>query len=267
MAASMGLAQGQDLGSRRVRRRPLLTRRPGTVKTFRRRVVAVAVSGLGPARRPTALPRIWAITVSASQTALAMKWPEGRCARPALWSSAMRCSTIACQRWVGLEIEELPFPVGDERAVVPGGEQRELAAGGGTYSPDDQPDGHRVLAAERGVVGLGDVGAETSGVESQYGIGCHAASSMASMAARIFLSCRTVTENATLNFTAVSSTALLKNALSARTVSCPVAPALRSRLTVSERNDLAPRADPAAPPRSRLKITIPVCAQVANCGW
>lgn len=51
---------------------------------------------------------------------------------------------------------------------------------------------------------------------SQYGMGCHALSSIASIAARIFLSCRIVTENRTLSFTAVCSTALLKNALSAR---------------------------------------------------
>ena len=50
---------------------------------------------------------------------------------------------------------------------------------------------------------------ETSGEESQYGIGCHAASSMDSIAARIFLSWRAVTENSTPNLTAVPSTARL----------------------------------------------------------
>ena len=50
---------------------------------------------------------------------------------------------------------------------------------------------------------------ETSGVDSQYGIGAHASSSMASIAARIFLSCRAVTENSTPSLTAVPSTARL----------------------------------------------------------
>jgi hypothetical protein len=49
-------------------------------------------------------------------------------------------------------------------------------------------------------------------------------------------------------------------------VSCPVAPAFRTRLTVSVKKLFAPRADPAAPPRNRLNSTIPVWAQVANCG-
>ena len=48
---------------------------------------------------------------------------------------------------------------------------------------------------------------ETSGVDSQYGIGVHAVSSIASIAARIFLSCRAVTENRTFNVFAVASTA------------------------------------------------------------
>ncbi len=49
---------------------------------------------------------------------------------------------------------------------------------------------------------------ETSGVLSQYGIGCHAASSMASIAARTRLSCRAVMEKRTSNFAAVASTFL-----------------------------------------------------------
>jgi hypothetical protein len=50
---------------------------------------------------------------------------------------------------------------------------------------------------------------ETSGDESQCGIGAQASSSMASIAARIFLSCRAVTENFTPSLTAVPSTARL----------------------------------------------------------
>ncbi len=49
---------------------------------------------------------------------------------------------------------------------------------------------------------------ETSGVLSQYGIGCHALPPMASIAARTRLSCRAVMENRTSNFAAVLSTAL-----------------------------------------------------------
>ncbi len=49
---------------------------------------------------------------------------------------------------------------------------------------------------------------ETSGVDSLYGIGCQADSSIASIAARIRLSCRAVMENRTSNLTAVAMTFL-----------------------------------------------------------
>jgi hypothetical protein len=49
---------------------------------------------------------------------------------------------------------------------------------------------------------------ETSGVLSQYGIGCHAWSSIASIAARTRLSYRAVMEHRTLNFAAVAIIAL-----------------------------------------------------------
>ena len=49
---------------------------------------------------------------------------------------------------------------------------------------------------------------ETSGVLSQYGIGCHACSGIASIAARTRLSCLAVIEKRTSNFAAVVSTFL-----------------------------------------------------------
>ncbi len=48
-ACSMAAAQGQDAGSRRCRRRPLRSSRPGTVQTRRCSVVAVAFSRSCPA--------------------------------------------------------------------------------------------------------------------------------------------------------------------------------------------------------------------------
>jgi hypothetical protein len=45
-------------------------------------------------------------------------------------------------------------------------------------------------------------------VDSQYGIGVHADWGIASIAARILVSCRTVTENRTSSLRAVVSTAL-----------------------------------------------------------
>ena len=51
-----------------------------------------------------------------------------------------------------------------------------------------------------------------------------------------------------------------------RSVDSPVALAVLARENVSVRNDFAPRAAPAEPPRSREKSTCPVSAQVAMCG-
>ena len=60
---------------------------------------------------------------------------------------------------VGFELEHLPGSVGDERVVVPGGEQRELRAWGGPNPPHDQPDRHGVFAAKSRELDLGNVSA------------------------------------------------------------------------------------------------------------
>ena len=49
---------------------------------------------------------------------------------------------------------------------------------------------------------------DTSGVDSQYGMGCQAFSSITLIATRIFLSCRVVTEKCTPSLLAVYGTAL-----------------------------------------------------------
>jgi hypothetical protein len=49
---------------------------------------------------PAARVRLNAITASTSQAALAVKIPEGRCARAEPLRSAWTCSMIACPRWV-----------------------------------------------------------------------------------------------------------------------------------------------------------------------
>ncbi len=48
----------------------------------------------------------------------------------------------------GLNLHHLSGSVGDERVVVPGREQRQLAAWGGSDPPNDQPHGDGVLAGE-----------------------------------------------------------------------------------------------------------------------
>ena len=76
-----------------------------------------------------------------------------------------------------------------------------------------------------------------------------------------------MTESRTSSFAAVLSVDVEENAESVRTVSAPVAPPPRTRLTVSVSNDAAPWAAPSLPPRSRHLSTCPVSAQVVSCRW
>ncbi len=114
---------------------------------------------------------------------------------------------------VGFDIGQRQVPVGDERVVVPVGEQGELASGVGRTRRTTR----RTCRAWRGapantVNGVSAMSTpETSGVDSQYGIGVQAASSIAVIAViagRTRLSCRAVMENRTSSFAAVPSTAL-----------------------------------------------------------
>lgn len=59
---------------------------------------------------------------------------------------------------VGLDLTDVSGPVGDERVVVLGREQRQLAAGSRPDPAHDKAHRDGVLAGERGVGGLGDVG-------------------------------------------------------------------------------------------------------------
>ncbi len=112
---------------------------------------------------------------------------------------------------VGLDLEQVAVAVGDERVVVPGGEQRELAAGGRPDTAHDQPNlpGVPLVDGEDGVGGLGGVGAGDLRAGQPV---------RDRLPRRLFtgldrgpdprLSCRVVTENRTSNSAAVVSTAL-----------------------------------------------------------
>jgi len=76
-------------------------RDPGGVAINWVRMVAVrARRWRPPASVPAARVRLWAIAAQASQAGLAVKIPDGRCARGPFLSSAMTCSTMAWSRWV-----------------------------------------------------------------------------------------------------------------------------------------------------------------------
>ena len=74
--------------------------RAGTVISLRRMVAVVALARSGPVRVAAARVRLNAITASTSQAALAVNFPDGRCARAEFFRSAWTCSMIAWPRWV-----------------------------------------------------------------------------------------------------------------------------------------------------------------------
>ncbi len=68
---------------------------------MRRTVAVVALTSWGVAVRVAAVRvRLNAMTASTSQAALAVNFPEGRCASAEPLRSAWTCSMIACPRWV-----------------------------------------------------------------------------------------------------------------------------------------------------------------------
>ena len=115
-----------------MRRRAERVSRPAKEKKRRRRVLVVTICWPRP-RRAVQRARLWAITWTASQAALA----------------AM----------VRLQFQRLPIPVGDAGMIAVGGEEGQLGAGRGSHPPEDEP--HRCgagLALAGGVDRLGYVG-------------------------------------------------------------------------------------------------------------
>jgi hypothetical protein len=90
--------QGQRCGMCRVRRLALRASRAGTLIRCARMVAVVARAWKVPARVPTARVRLCAIAQRTAQAALALKTPDGRCARAEAAASAMTCSTMAWSR-------------------------------------------------------------------------------------------------------------------------------------------------------------------------
>ena len=91
--------QGHASGRCRVIRRAEDATRAGTWISLRRTVAVVAFAISGAAVRVAAAwVRLNAMTPSTSQAALAVNFPEGRCASAERLRSAWTCSMIACPR-------------------------------------------------------------------------------------------------------------------------------------------------------------------------
>ena len=152
-------SQGQRWGRCKVRRRAELVSRPAIEKKRRRRVLVVTTGSPRP-MRAVQRARLWAITWTASQAALAAKRPEGRWLKPdAVLEVSDGVLDLGVAPMVGLQFQGCPVPVGDEAVIAVVDEQRQLGAGRGFYPPDDEP--HRCgvrLTLEGGVGGLGHSG-------------------------------------------------------------------------------------------------------------
>ena len=92
-------SQGQRFGRCKVRRRAERVSRPAREKNRRRRVLVVTSCWPRP-MRVVQRARLWAITCTASQAALAAKRPEGRWFSPTPYlRSRMAFSISAWRRW------------------------------------------------------------------------------------------------------------------------------------------------------------------------
>src|SRR5688500_14440575 len=78
-SAVQAASQGQARGRCRVIRRAEVATRAGTGISLRRMVAVVALTRSGSVRLAAARVRLYAITASTSQAALAVNTPEGRC--------------------------------------------------------------------------------------------------------------------------------------------------------------------------------------------
>ena len=94
-SAVQACSHGQALGRCSVSRRIEVAARAGTLMSLRRIVPVVALARSGPLSVPAARVRLNAITASTSQAALAVNFPEGRCASAESLRSAWTCSMIA----------------------------------------------------------------------------------------------------------------------------------------------------------------------------
>ena len=142
-----------------MRPRALRVSRPAKEKRRRLRVLVVAAAS-SRAMRAVQRARLWAITWTASQVALAAKRPEGRWLRPdAVLEVPDGVLDLGVAAMVRLQFRGVSLPAGDEAVIAAGGEEGQLGAGRGSHPPDNEP--HRCgagLALEGGVDRLGHGG-------------------------------------------------------------------------------------------------------------
>ena len=107
---------------------------------------------------------------------------------------------------IGLEIQGVPLPVGDEAVIAVAGEEGQLGAGRGLHPPDDEAYRHGIgLTAKWCVFSLGHIG----GAFHPVRMGVQSASGMASMMFRTLWCWRMVMEKRTSIFRQTATMAWL----------------------------------------------------------
>ena len=103
--------------------------------------------------------RLWAIACTASQAALAAK-PPGEMVEPdAVLEVSNGILDLGVAAMVGLQLQGLSVPVGDEAVIAVAGEEGQLGTGRQLHPPDDEP--HRCgagLTLDGDIGGLGHIG-------------------------------------------------------------------------------------------------------------
>ena len=127
---------GQLCGRCRVRRRAERVIRPAREKNRRRRVLVVATCS-PRAMRAVQRARLCAITCIANQAPLAAKRPRRKMVQPhAVLQVPDGVLDLGVTAVIGLQLQGLPVPVGDEAVITVGGEEGQLGTRRGLDPPD-----------------------------------------------------------------------------------------------------------------------------------
>ena len=138
--------------------------RPAREKKRRRKVLVVAIGSPRP-MRAVHRARLWAITWAASQAPFGKLRIGGEASRGemvdphAVLQVPDGVLDLGVATVVGLQIQAIPLPAGDEGVIAVVGEEGQLGTGRGLHPADDEA--HRCgagLAPERGVGGFGHIG-------------------------------------------------------------------------------------------------------------
>ena len=138
--------------------------RPAREKKRRRRVLVVA-TGSSRAMRAVQRARLRTMTWTASQAPFGKLRIGGEAARGEMVESHAVLQfpdgvpSLGVAAVVGLQLQGVAVPVGDEGVIAVAGEQSDLRAGRGLDPPDDEPHRRGIgLGTERCVFRLGHVG-------------------------------------------------------------------------------------------------------------